>query len=160
MKKVLLIAVALMLTTTLFANEGKFKAGVSLGYPTGLTVGWHPSEKFELNLLLGTDYTGFTVGITPLFTLTNLDISDNNFPLSIGPSVNFSFAQYVTAIDILGLIRMEYNFKDIPLNAYVEFGAGVRITSVTIPAFWTIPETTVSTTGFGWSSALGVRYVF
>ena len=36
--------------------EGKLKAGVVLGYPTGITAGYRFSNVFELNGVLGSNY--------------------------------------------------------------------------------------------------------
>ena len=35
--------------------RGKMKAGVSLGYPTGLTAGYRFADPFEMNCMLVTD---------------------------------------------------------------------------------------------------------
>ena len=154
----ILIITLIFLSFSAFANNqgsagsaGSFKAGVALGYPTGVTAGWRVTDKFELNALLGTKYYGFTIGITPLFTLVDLNIADQPFPLSVGPQVNINLGGFgYTALDLLGVIRLEYTLKEIPLNFFIEGGAGVGL----------FMYSGYSTTYFSWSSAVGVRYVF
>lgn len=177
MKKSLLIVVALLVLTgtSIFADdnlnvdlldkrvetvkidgskaEGKLKAGVVLGYPvTGLTAGWRPSDVFELNLFLGTDYSSFTVGASPMFTIVNFNIADEIFPFSIGPAayLNIGNAFWGLNMDVLGVVRLEYTFKQIPLNLFIESGAGIRI-YFTNSYFPILPNFT---------TAIGARYVF
>jgi hypothetical protein len=130
-------------------TSGKIKAGVSLGYPTGLTFGWRPSDFFEANLLLATNFEGITIGFTPLFTLINLEVENQIFPLSAGPSVNLNLGSYSQNIDILGLMRLEYSFKEIPLNLYLEGGLGLNMELGNDAG-----------ASLGGSGALGVRYIF
>jgi len=157
-KKLILIVTLILLSFSVFANNqgsagsaGSFKAGVALGYPSGATAGWRVTDKFELNLLLGTKYYGFTVGVTPLFTLMDINIADQPLPLSVGPQVNLNVGGFgYTALDLLGVVRWEYSFKDIPLNLYVEGGAGVGISMYS----------SYSTSYFTGSAAIGGRYIF
>ncbi len=165
-KKMILIAsLLLILSFSAFAGNqgspysaGSFKAGVALGYPTGVTAGWRISDKFELNALLGTNYLGFTVGVTPLFTVFEFDIEGQPLPLSVGPQVNFSIGAlgYGVIIDILAAVRLEYTLKDIPLNLFIEGGLGVSIQ--TYESFY--GYTPDSYVGFGGSGVIGARYVF
>lgn len=131
-------------------TDDKFKLGVALGYPTGITAGLRTSEHFELNGVVATHYSDFTVGIIPMFTLANLQIADEVFPLSIGP------AGYLTIdwfggidIDILGNVRVEYSFKSIPLNLFLEGGAGIKLDLGS--------NQLIKPQGSG---ALGIRYIF
>ncbi len=159
MKRVL-IFILLMSMFTVFAEKevdtikldgnqtsGKFKAGLSLGYPSGLTAGWRATDNFEINFLIGTNYEGFTVGISPLFTLVKFDIAEQIFPFSIGPAVNFNFIANNSNMDILAVARIEYSFLNIPLNLFLEGGAGIKINFG-------------ENVQFAGSGALGVRYIF
>jgi len=136
--------------------EGKLKAGVALGYPWGLTAGYRFSNVFELNGTLGSDYNDFTMGVNGLFTLVNLDISNEKFPVSVGPALYSHFGYHdgnydkgrdheYTRIDLLGVARIEYSFDEIPLNLFVEAGLGLQLVRFTGPAG---------------SFAPGVRYIF
>jgi len=146
-------------TITLDPKEvkGKLKAGVVLGYPWGLTMGYRLSNFLELNGVIGSDYHDLTAGINGLFTLVNIKISDEIFPFSVGPALNTHFDHHdnsgryhdrddeYTKVDLLGVARIEYSFKQIPLNLFLEGGFGVQI--------YRFAETAGS---FG----IGVRYIF
>ncbi len=136
--------------------EGKLKAGVALGYPWGLTAGYRFSNVFELNGTLGSDYNDFTMGVNGLFTIFNLDISNEKFPVSVGPALYSHFGHHdgnydkghdheYTRIDLLGVARIEYNFDEIPLNLFVEAGLGLEV---------------VKFADIAGSFAIGVRYIF
>jgi len=151
MKKVLFIVAILLLTTTsIFANEGKLKAGVILGYPTGLTAGWRPSDAFELNFIVASHYRDFTIGLSPMFTIATPDIEGERFPISVGPAVYLDIDWFGGLdLDILGQVRMEYTFRDIPLNLFIEGGLGVKLDFDGVRLLY-----------FHGSGALGIRYVF
>ncbi|PKL17409.1 MAG: hypothetical protein CVV49_11380 [Spirochaetae bacterium HGW-Spirochaetae-5] len=136
--------------------EGKLKAGVALGYPWGITAGYRFSNIFELNGTLGSDYNDFTMGVNGLFTVVNLDISNEKFPISVGPALYSHFGHRdgndkdgrddeYTRIDLLGVVRVEYSFDEIPLNLFVEAGLGLEVVKF------------AHTAG---SFAIGVRYIF
>jgi len=135
--------------------EGKLKAGVALGYPWGITAGYRFSNLFELNGTIGSDYNDFTMGVNGLFTLVNLQISHEKFPLSVGPALYSHFGyndgidkngkdDEYTRIDLLGVARIEYSFDEIPLNLFIEAGLGLQLVRFTDPAG---------------SFAIGVRYI-
>ena len=125
--------------------ENRAKLGLAIGKPWGLTFGYRFMKSFEGNLLVGSNFNidGVTVGGSGLFTLVNFDISGQIFPFSVGPAAYFNFFDPFT-VDVLGVARIEYTF-DIPLNLYLEGGAGINI-----------PEDIE----FAWTAAVGVRYVF
>lgn len=162
MKKVVLLVAALLMVTFSVSADTKtitidnnrtddaFKAGVVLGYPTGLTAGWRIAEGVELNFVAATHYYDITVGFAPLFTLANLNISGQIFPLSVGPAAYLSidWAGGID-IDILGDVRIEYSFDNIPLNLFLEGGAGITIDLGS--------NQLIRPQGSG---ALGVRYIF
>lgn len=134
--------------------DGKLKAGVVLGYPLGITAGYRFSNFFELNGIIGSNYDDFTVGFNGLFTVLNFKISHEKFPLSIGPAINSYFDHHdgnnknkdeYTKIDLLGVARFEYDFKEIPLNLFIEGGLGIQL---------------VKFADFAGSFGIGVRYIF
>lgn len=170
-KKILLTITAIFLLTDLYAADdiktidldtsrlkNKVKAGVSLGYPTGLTAGYRFTDLFELNAILGTDYDSFVGGMNGLFTVARLKVEGELFPVSIGPAVLYDVHDHSHDdssdkwhdkdhghLDLLCVIRFEYDFEDIPLNLFVEGGAGIRVLEHVDPAG---------------SFAIGVRYIF
>ncbi len=125
-------------------GDDKFKAGVSFGYPFGVTAGYSFSNFFELNGLIGSNYHDFTVGGSALFTVADIDISGEKFPLSIGPAFYNHFGKDYK-FDTLATVRLEYSFKEVPVNLFVEAGAGIRLVEFAGPAG---------------SFALGARYIF
>lgn len=127
-------------------TDDKFKAGVMLGYPTGLTAGWRIADALELNFIAATHYRDITLGFAPLFTLVNIDISGETFPLSVGPAayLNIGWGGGLD-LDVLGNVRIEYSFDEIPLNLFLEGGIGITV----IPA--------IRPQGSG---AFGIRYIF
>ncbi len=162
-KKLLIIMVLIFTALTVHSNEienqGIIKAGVSVGYPLGLTAGWSPSDIFELNLLVGTNYTGFTVGLSPLFTLVDINIADQPLPLSFGPALNLNIMPYgLVDLDILAVLRLEYTLPKIPLNFFIEGGAGVNVNFYS-SAFYGL-ATGINPVRFAGAGAIGVRYVF
>lgn len=166
MKKILLsIALISIISFSLTADaktvtidnkrtNDNFKAGVVLGYPTGLTAGWRLSDLLEMNFHLATHYSDVIIGAAPMFTLVNINIADEIFPLSLGPMVNigFDFSPFnnLVDIDILANLRIEYSFKNIPLNLFLEGGGGIKIN---------LGDDTNPIGGQG-SGAIGVRYIF
>jgi hypothetical protein len=146
-------------TVTLDKNQsdGKLKVGLVLGYPWGITAGYSFSNYFELNGTLGSDYNDFIAGVNGLFTVVNLKISHEIFPVSVGPAV-YSHNNHhddgndrhgrddeYTSVDLLGVARIEYSFEEIPLNLFIEAGLGVQVIEY------------AETAG---SFSIGIRYIF
>jgi len=125
--------------------DARAKLGLALGEPWGVVFGYHFTKTFEANILLGSrfKFDTFTVGGSGLFTLINFQIGKQIFPFSVGPAAYFDFGDGVS-VDALGVVRIEYLF-DIPLNLYLEGGAGYTL---------------FNRTGFAWTAAVGARYVF
>jgi len=125
--------------------ENRAKLGLAIGRPWGLVFGYHFTKTFEGNLLFGSNLNmdGLTVGGSGLFTLVNLKIGKEIFPLSAGPAVYLNFSNPFT-MDALGVARLEYTF-DVPINLYLEGGVGINL---------------LDDLQFAWTAAVGVRYVF
>ncbi len=124
--------------------EGRAKAGVALGYPSGLVFGYRLANYLEINVLAGTLYNGFTLGGNLMFTLADIMIKDQPFPLSLGPQLNVNMGNEFN-MSVLGLLRWEYTFEEIPLNLYIEAGPGISF---------------LKGVDLDWSTSLGIRYVF
>ena len=124
--------------------EGKAKAGLAIGYPTGLTFGYRMANYLEANAFLGTHGKDFILGSSLLFTLADIRISDQILPLSAGPVV---FAAFDNDFSLMagGAVRWEYTFEDTPLNIYLEAVPGIIL---------------IGDIRFAMASSLGVRYVF
>lgn len=172
MKRILLTIAALFMLTNLYAedvktidldlagrkHDGKIKAGVSLGYPIGLTAGYRFTDLFELNGTLGWDYDSAMLGVNGLFTVAKLKVEGELFPLSVGPGLYWDVDDHShndrddkwhdhdhSHLDLLCILRFEYDFEEIPLNLFVEGGAGVSVYEHFGPAG---------------SFAIGVRFIF
>jgi hypothetical protein len=136
--------------------KGRLKAGGMLGYPMGITAGYRFSNEFEVNGVLGSNYRDVTAGINGLFTLFNIKINNEIFPVSAGPALYSHFDHHdrhnshgnddgYTKVDILGIARLEYDFRKIPLNLFVEAGPGLEV---------------VKFADIAGSFAIGARYIF
>jgi len=168
MKKFLILIIVLLLASSLYAEngvtsnkdiktikvpiDGRAKIGVILGSPIGATFGYRFSNWFETNFIAGYDFccsNAGMVGINGLFTLVNIGAGKAGvLPLSLGPQINFLFGGYKPfMMDILADLRLEYTFRDIPLNLFGEFGAGIRLFDR-------------NGVNFAFNSGLGIRYVF
>jgi hypothetical protein len=129
------------------AGKGKLKLGISLGYPvTGLTAGWNVGKSMEMDLLVGSwNYDSFCLGGSAMFSLVDLEIGTEIFPLSAGPFLYTGVSNNYLSLGLGGIARMEYTF-DFRLNLYLESGLAVVLQNSN--ATMAVP--------FG----LGIRYVF
>lgn len=124
--------------------EDRAKIGIALGYPSGVVFGYRLANYLEVNALAGTFYDGFTLGGNLMFTIADIKIKEQSFPLSLGPHVNFHFGDKFD-MSLMGFIRWEYTFEEIPLNLYIEGGPGMFF---------------IQGIDLTWSTSFGVRYVF
>ncbi len=131
------------------AGKDKLKLGISLGYPmTGITAGWQAGRSLELDALVGSwNYDSFCLGGAALFTIVDLQIGTEIFPLSGGPFVFTGIGNDYMVLSLGGLIRMEYSF-DFPLNVYLESGLALNISNDRGQSPWGIPV------------SVGFRYIF
>jgi hypothetical protein len=161
MRKMLLVLCALLLAgSAAFAKEkepktvkvdtdflaGRAKVGAQFGQPLGAVFGYHFTKTIEGNMLVGTNigFDYFVLGGNALFTVINFEAGKSVLPFSIGPAVYANFDEPFN-MDILGVARLEYKFKDSPFNIYGEGGVGIN---------------TFDDLELGWTAAVGVRYVF
>jgi hypothetical protein len=134
------------------AGKDKLKLGLSLGYPlSGITAGWQLGKSLELDGVVGSgwNYNYIGLGLSTMFSLVDLKISEEIFPITIGP---FGYAGVGT--EFLGfsagaMVRFEYTF-DFRLNLYLESGFSVN--------FMDMAENQDIPIGF--PTSLGIRYIF
>ena len=156
MKKLIvliLLITALAVAPVLAADNGagRIKAGTILGRGLFATAGFPMGKTTELNAYVGAgwNFNNVTIGANFLFTLVDINIEGETFPLSLGPQVDLSFGSSGgVGIGIFADLRWEYTFT-FPLNLFIEIGPGVDM--------WMYNGTTAR---FGWRGGLGVRYVF
>ena len=68
------------------------KAGLAIGYPFGLTFGYRLANYLEANAFAGTHFhSDFAMGANLLFTIVNINMGDEVFPLSMGPALYCDF---------------------------------------------------------------------
>ncbi|MDC7223156.1 MAG: hypothetical protein PQJ60_05400 [Spirochaetales bacterium] len=130
------------------AGKGKLKLGISLGTPmTGLTAGWQAGDTLELDLLVGSwGYDSVCLGGGLMISLLDIKISDEIFPLTVGPFVYTGLSSGDLLLSAGGVARVEYTF-DFDLNLYVESGLTVNISQLSDNPLSPV---------FG----LGARYIF
>ena len=137
-------------TTLNLPDDGRLKVGALLGYPSGITAGYRFSNWFETNLTVGYNPSfanGALLSSNAMFTLVQIPVKGAGImPLSLGPQVNVIVGNRFFRVDLVGNLRLEYTFPEIPLNLFLEGGFGFRFFN---GADW-----------MAWHSALGVRYVF
>ena len=130
--------------------EGRVKAGILAGMPSGATAGYRFSNWFETNLTAGYNFLfkkAAVVSANGLFTLVNIPAGEAGLmPLSVGPQINFIFGDPFV-FQIVGDVRLEYTFEDIPLNLFVEGGLGFQFND---------PDDEWA----AWNAGVGARYVF
>jgi len=129
--------------------DGRAKIGLLMGMPSGVTFGYRFSNWFEANLTAGYNFM-FTksalISTNALFTLVNIPIGDAGvMPLSLGPQVNFILGNDFK-MELVGDLRLEYSFQNIPLNLFGEFGFGFRFFD--------------ANNWIAWNGGVGVRYIF
>lgn len=110
-------------------EAGKLKVGLELAMPvSGITAGYHLSEKLEINALVGSmmDFSDLTLGANVMYTLANLNIQDQVLPLNLGPVFYATFGSEIW-LSIGAEVQVEYDFE-FPLNVYVMSGCIYNIT--------------------------------
>jgi hypothetical protein len=151
MKKILLTLV-LALTVVALANAQDYKTGIGLrgGWGYGLTVKHFISEKSALEGILSSRWSGFEV--TGLYEIHNraFDVDRLNWYFGGGAHVGFYGNNYpggnVTVVGIDGILGLEYNFKEVPINLSLDWK----------PAFNFVGYSHF----FGDGGAFSIRYIF
>jgi hypothetical protein len=151
MKKILLTLV-LALTVVALANAQDYKTGIGLrgGWGYGLTVKHFISEKSALEGILSSRWSGFEV--TGLYEIHNraFDVDRLNWYFGGGAHVGFYGNNYpggnVTVVGIDGILGLEYNFKEVPINLSLDWK----------PAFNFVGYNHF----FGDGGAFSIRYIF
>jgi hypothetical protein len=158
MKRVILISV-LVFSVLALTNAQDYKTGIGLraGYPAGLTLKHYLNRTAAFEGLLSTRWRGFE--ITGLYEINKpaFDINRLNWYYGFGAHVGFWNGRYTssywgtygdqyTVVGIDGILGLEYNFEEIPVNLSLDWK----------PAF-----NVVGYTGFWYDGvALSLRYIF
>lgn len=141
MKKVLIIAVAMLLCTGLVLHAaGRDKLGAYIGWPVGLSYSHEFNNYVELDLLVG--ISGFGLGLPdwfsrgglaiqlgPLFTVTDTKIDGTPCPFVIGPVFGITvdpWDGWYPALDVLCAFRWEFFPKTVKhFNIFLEYAPGL-----------------------------------
>lgn len=158
MKK-LLFAVTLALCLISFSHAQDYNTGIGLraGLYNGLTVKHFLSEKAAVEGILASRWSGFEV--TGLYEIhaRAFEVDRLNWYYGIGGHVGFyngdktkdswgTAGTTYTVIGIDGILGLEYNFTEIPINLSIDWKPAFNLTGYS--HFW------------GDGGALSIRYIF
>jgi len=156
MKK-LLMAAFFMICIVAIGNGQDYNTGIGLrgGYFNGLTIKHFITQKAAAELILSSRWKGYS--ITGLYEIHNeaFDNDHLNWYYGIGGHVGFWNGENVkwenenkdyTVIGIDGILGLEFNFKEIPINISID---------------WLPSQNIIGYKGF-WSDggAVSLRYIF
>ena len=158
MRKIFLTSVlAVCIIGLAGAQDYKTGIGIRAGYPAGLTLKHFFSRNAAFEGLLSTRWRGFE--ITGLYEINKqaFDVKRLNWYYGFGAHVGFWNGKYTysywgttgsqyTVVGIDGILGLEYNFSEIPVNLGVDWKPAFNI---------------IGYTGF-WADgvALSLRYIF
>ncbi len=157
MKKIFLLLLTVVLIDSFTANAQDYKTGVGLrgGMANGLTVKHFIKRNTAVEGIFSSRWQGFS--ITGLYEIHKqaFNTARLNWYYGGGGHVGFWDGSNVswaddnisyTVIGIDGILGMEYNFKELPVNLSVDWKPAFNI--VGYSGFW------------GDGGALSVRYIF
>jgi len=156
MRKIFMTAI-IMICVVAFSNAQDYNTGIGLrgGLSNGLTIKHFLGEKTAIEGILSSRWKGFN--ITGLYEIHKqaFDTERLNWYYGVGGHVGFWNGNDVdwvndnddyTVIGIDGILGLEYNFKEIPINLSVDWKPAMNI--IGYSGFW------------GDGGALSIRYIF
>ncbi len=156
MRKILMTAIIMICFVT-FSNAQDYNTGIGLrgGLANGLTIKHFLGEKTAIEGILSSRWKGFN--ITGLYEIHKqaFDTERLNWYYGVGGHVGFWNGNDVdwvndnddyTVIGIDGILGLEYNFKEIPINLSIDWKPAMNI--IGYSGFW------------GDGGALSIRYIF
>ncbi len=148
-----IIIISGMLTV---ANAQEYKTGIGVraGFSSGLTIKHFKSQSVALEGLVTTRWQGFD--ITGLYEVHNraFEVNRLNWYYGGGAHLGFYNGSYAywgergtayTVIGIDGILGLEYDFDDVPINIGVDWKPALNL---------------IGYTGFWSEGALSIRYIF
>ena len=130
MKKTLLIIVLVMvLMTPLFAMQKSngVGAGVTVGYPTGLTVRYGMDDFRVLGNLTWDYGSGFYLDAGALYDITEVEVADLPIYINGGVQIGLGVASSSFVFSVNGVIGASYYLEDYPVEVFVNLAPGVAI---------------------------------
>ena len=156
MKKILMTIIVIFCIVT-FSNAQDYNTGIGLrgGLSNGLTIKHFLGEKVAIEGILTSRWSGFS--ITGLYEIHNqaFGVDRLNWYYGFGGHVGFWNGDDVkwaddnsnyTVIGIDGILGMEYNFNEIPINLSIDWKPAFNI--IGYSGFW------------GDGGAISIRYIF
>ncbi|MEX2370959.1 MAG: hypothetical protein WD578_08135 [Bacteroidales bacterium] len=157
MKKYLL-AFIVMVTMTAFSNAQDYSTGIGLrgGLANGITIKHFIGGNSALEGIVTTRWQGFNItGLYELHSMQVFDVNRLNFYYGLGGHIGFYNGTYTswgtvgtsyTVIGVDGILGLEYNFVEVPINLSVDWKPALNLIGNT--EFW--PD----------DGAFSVRYIF
>lgn len=152
-----LMAVIIVISTISFSSAQDYSTGIGFrgGYANGLTIKHFVSRKAAFEGILSSRWKGFN--ITGLYEIhaQAFDVRRLNFYYGAGCHIGFWKGKDVdwadndddyTVIGIDGILGLEYNFREIPINLSIDWKPAFNF--VGYSGFW------------GDGGALSIRYIF
>jgi hypothetical protein len=156
MKKLMFVLMfALFLSGSVAAKDYNTGIGLRGGAWNGLTVKHFISEKAAFEGLFDSRWRGFN--LTGLYEIHNqaFDTDRLNWYYGFGAHIGFYDTQYkkwgdnsgtYTVLGIDGILGLEYNFKEIPINLGIDWKPTINLSGYS--GFW------------GDGGAISIRYIF
>jgi hypothetical protein len=156
-KTILTLTLVIFISAITAAQDYNTGVGLRLGFTQGLTVKHFLSQRSAVEGLLATRWRGFE--ITGLYEVHNnaFDVERLNWYFGGGGHVGFWNGDNAngrlgdeggnyTIVGIDGILGIEYNFKEVPINIGLDWKPEFNLTGYT--GFW------------GDGGALSIRYIF
>jgi len=147
MKKIFLIATALILSAMVLAQDKGIGLGIIIGEPTGLSAKLWTSEKIALDAGVAWSFTqnGYIrVHTDILWHKTVIDVETGKLPLYYGVGAKLLLSSEL-GFGIRIPVGLSYQFESIPVDLFVEL----------VPGFDLLPGSRLDL-----DAALGARYFF
>lgn len=157
MKKIILaLAVALFILAPVKAQDYKTGIGIRGGLYNGLTIKHFLGSKTAVEGIISTRWSGFE--ITGLYEINNdnaFDVDRLNWYFGLGGHIGFydgdnttwgTAATSYTVIGVDGILGLEYNFSEIPINISIDWKPAFNL--IGYSKFW------------GDGGAVSLRYIF
>jgi len=138
MKKIVL-ALTMIISMTALSNAQDYQKAIGIrgGYYNGITAKMFLGEKSAVEGILATRWSGFNV--TALYEIYNdnaFDVDRLNWYYGVGGHIGFWNGAYTSwndpsgsyiAIGVDGIIGIEYNFEEIPINISLDWKPGFNL---------------------------------
>jgi len=156
MKKIILVLIVIAAATGLFGMDYGTGVGVRGGLSNGLTVKHFIGETIAIEGIFASRWGGFNItGLYEIHKASAFDVEHLNWYYGLGAHVGFWSGKDVgwaddeddyTVIGIDGIIGIEYNFQELPINIGLDWKPAFNLSGNT--EFW------------GDGGALSIRFVF